>query len=318
MRKSGPRIIFMGTPAFAAFSLKKLHNSDYNIVAVVTGPDKPAGRGQKLSSSEVKKTAIELGIKVLQPEKLKSPDFINQLEALKPDIQVVVAFRMLPEQVWSLPPLGTFNLHASLLPQYRGAAPINWVIMNGEAETGITTFLLDKEIDTGKILFREPVKILQNETAGSLHDRLMQAGAELIMKTIDALASGTANPVNQSELISDPSHLKTAPKLTRDDCHIDWNRSCLEIAAQIRGLNPVPGAFTYLRTVNDTLLIKIFEVQPIITDHEYQPGHFLSEGKTSLMFAAPDGFVKVTSLQLTGKKRMTSSEFLRGFRFSDY
>ncbi|HSV75550.1 MAG TPA: methionyl-tRNA formyltransferase, partial [Bacteroidales bacterium] len=195
MSKSGPRIVFMGTPAFAAHSLRRLHQAGCNIVAVVTAPDKPSGRGLKLNASEVKKAALELGLKVMQPERLKAPEFLVQLEALKPDLQVVVAFRMLPEQIWSLPAFGTFNLHASLLPQYRGAAPINWVIMNGETLTGLTTFLIDKEIDTGKILYREPVNILPNDTAGSLHDRLMEQGAALVVKTVDALTNGTATPM---------------------------------------------------------------------------------------------------------------------------
>jgi len=317
MGKSVPRIVFLGTPAFAAHSLKSLHGAGFNLVAVVTAPDKPAGRGLKLNISEVKKTALELGLDVLQPERLKSPEFLVRLEALKPDLLVVVAFRMLPEQIWSLPPLGTFNLHASLLPQYRGAAPINWVIMNGETETGLTTFLIDKEIDTGKILFREPVKIFHNDTAGSLHNRLMEAGAALVIKTVDALTKGTTTPMDQSKFITGSGALKVAPKLTRNDCQIDWSRSCHEIAAQIRGLNPVPGAFTFLTMGNEPTLVKVYEAQPVVTAHSYQPGHFLVEEKNCLTFATPDGLVKVTNLQMTGKKRMSAAEFIRGFRFSN-
>lgn len=317
MSKSGPRIVFMGTPAFAAHSLRRLHQAGCNIVAVVTAPDKPSGRGLKLNASEVKKAALELGLKVMQPERLKAPEFLVQLEALKPDLQVVVAFRMLPEQIWSLPAFGTFNLHASLLPHYRGAAPINWVIMNGETLTGLTTFIIDKEIDTGKILYREPVNILPNDTAGSLHDRLMEQGAALVVKTVDALTNGTATPMEQSTFIADTGQLKMAPKLTKANCQIDWSRSCHQIAAQIRGLNPVPGAYTYITIGNEPSLVKIFEAQPVIASHSYLPGQFLLEDKNCLTFATPDGLVKVTSLQMTGKKRMSAAEFIRGFRFTN-
>lgn len=304
----------MGTPALAAHSLKVLHEKQYNIVGVVTAPDKPAGRGLKLAHSEVKKYALENGIPVLQPQKLKDPDFFSQLNALKPDLQVVVAFRMLPESVWSLPRMGTFNMHASLLPQYRGAAPINWAIINGEKETGVTTFLLDKEIDTGKILFQKVMPLSENETAGSLHDKIMVAGAEMVVKTVDALAKGTVNPINQVEFIDKNIPLKKAPKIFKEDCLISWERPCEEIANRIHGLSPVPGAYTEIIYDGKPLTIKIFEARAELSNHKYKPGEIITDGKTTLFFASPDGLVKVESLQMAGKKRMNAPEFLRGFR----
>jgi methionyl-tRNA formyltransferase len=314
MNSKDLRIVFMGTPALAAFSLKALHESGYNVVAVVTAPDKPAGRGLKLIHSEVKNYALEHGLTLLQPEKLKSPEFIESLQALQPDVQVVVAFRMLPEAVWSLPGMGTFNMHASLLPKYRGAAPINWAIINGETETGVTTFLLDREIDTGKILFQERIPILKNETAGSLHDRIMVIGAEIVLRTIDVLAEGKAKPIEQDELISDPSKLKKAPKIFKEDCLIDWKRSCQDIANLIHGMSPIPGAFTVINTDGEELSLKIFEVEAEVMVHPYKYGEMLTDRKNILIFTTSDGIIKVKSLQMAGKKRMITSDFLRGFR----
>lgn len=304
----------MGTPALAAYSLKVLHEKKYNIVGVVTAPDKPAGRGLKIAYSDVKKYALENGLPILQPQKLKDPDFFSQLNALKPDLQVVVAFRMLPESVWSLPRLGTFNMHASLLPQYRGAAPINWAIISGEKETGVTTFLLDKEIDTGKILFQQTLPVSENETAASLHDKIMVAGAKMVLKTVDALANGTANPIVQSELIEKNTLLKKAPKIFKEDCLIDWRTSCKDIVNRVHGLSPIPGAYTEITYDGRPLTLKIFEAEAEIFQHKYKPGELISDGKNTLFFAAQDGMVKVKSLQMAGKKRMNTPDFLRGFR----
>jgi methionyl-tRNA formyltransferase len=308
------RIVFMGTPSLAAFSLKALHESGYNVVAVVTAPDKPAGRGLKLIHSEVKKYALEHGLPLLQPEKLKSPEFLESLQVLQPDVQVVVAFRMLPEAVWSLPRLGTFNMHASLLPQYRGAAPINWAIINGETETGVTTFLLDREIDAGKILFQERIPILKNETAGSLHDRIMLIGASIVLRTIDGLAEGKAKPIEQDKLITDPSQLKKAPKIFKEDCFIDWKRSCRDIVNLIHGMSPIPGAYTAIKTDGEEFTLKIFEAEAEEMAHPYKPGEMFIDGKNNLIFTTSDGIIRVKSLQMAGKKRMTASDFLRGFR----
>jgi methionyl-tRNA formyltransferase len=308
------RIVFMGTPALAAFSLKTLHESGYNVVAVVTAPDKPAGRGLKLIQSEVKKYALEHGLPLLQPQKLKSPEFLESLQVLQPDVQVVVAFRMLPESVWSFSRLGTFNMHASLLPQYRGAAPINWAIINGETETGVTTFLLDREMDTGKILFQERIPILKNETAGSLHDRIMVIGAGIVIRTIEALAQGKAKPVEQNELITDPSQLKKAPKIFKEDCLIDWKRSCHDIANLIHGMSPIPGAFAVINTDGEEFSLKIFEAEAEGMVHPYKPGEMFTDGKDNLIFTTSDGIIRVKSLQMAGKKRMGASDFLRGFR----
>ncbi|MBW6499251.1 MAG: methionyl-tRNA formyltransferase [Bacteroidales bacterium] len=311
------RLVFMGTPALAAFSLRKLHEGGYNVVGVVTAPDKPAGRGLKLQPSEVKKYATEKNIPVLQPEKLKSPEFLEQLKSLAPDVQVVVAFRMLPEAVWSLPEKGTFNMHASLLPQYRGAAPINWAIINGEKETGVTTFLLDREIDTGKILFQERLDIFENETAGSLHDRIMVVGADLVLKTIDALALNQVEPLDQSALIAETSQLKKAPKIFKEDCLIDWKKPCHEVANHIHGMSPFPGAFTVIEVDKREIILKIFEAEAREMTHSYNYGEIFSDGKSILALATPDGIVEVKSLQMAGKKRMSTSDFLRGFRLDD-
>jgi methionyl-tRNA formyltransferase len=303
------RIIFMGTPEFAVQSLDELIASGAEIVGVVTAPDKPAGRGQKVSESAVKQYAVSHGLKVLQPEKLKNEQFLKELEALGADLQVVVAFRMLPEVVWNMPPRGTINLHASLLPQYRGAAPINWVLINGEKESGVTTFFLKHDIDTGDILFTEKVTLTGKETAGELHDRLMYKGAGLLVKTAKAIESGRYTELPQAHL-AEGVELRHAPKIFKDDCKIDWNQSAEKVYNLIRGLSPYPTAFT---TLNDKVL-KVFGAEYQIGGTGISPGGFLTDNKTYLKFAATDGFVSLTDVQLEGKKRMGIEEFLRGVR----
>ena len=299
----------MGTPQFAVVSLDALITAGCDIIAVVTAPDKPAGRGQKISESAVKQYAISNGIKVLQPVKLKDPEFLEELSSLQADLQVVVAFRMLPEAVWSMPPRGTINLHASLLPQYRGAAPINWVIINGEKESGVTTFFLKQEIDTGDILFTEKVTLSGSETAGELHDRLMNKGAGLLVKTVKGVESGRYNEHPQSQLL-DGVELRHAPKIFKEDCLIDWLQSAETIYNKIRGLSPSPTAYT---TLNGKML-KIFRAEYEITEPGIQPGGFLTDHKTYLKFAAKDGFISLTDIQLEGKKQMGVKEFLRGVK----
>jgi methionyl-tRNA formyltransferase len=298
------RIIFMGTPDFAVASLEKLISEGCNIVAVVTSPDKPAGRGMQLQESPVKKFAIEHHLNVLQPEKLKDENFVNTIESLKPDLQVVVAFRMLPEIIWSLPPMGTLNLHGSLLPQYRGAAPINWAIINGEKFTGVTTFKLKHEIDTGNILLSEKILINDNETAGTLHDKMKNVGADLLFQTIVGLANNTIVEKPQEN-----KAYKNAPKIFTETCTIDWNQSCTSVHNLIRGLSPYPGAFSYL----DGKKIKIFESEikhgPLLN-----PGEITTDGKTFLRYSCLDGQINILELQLEGKKRMAIADFLRGYR----
>jgi len=296
----------MGTPDFAVASLDALVQAHFDIVAVITAPDKPAGRGQKLSESAVKKYAVEKGIPVLQPEKLKNPAFIAQLKAYNADLQVVVAFRMLPEVVWAMPPKGTINLHVSLLPQYRGAAPINHAIINGEKESGVTTFFLTHEIDTGDIILSDKVSISDDDTAGDLHDKLMNVGAKLLVKTVSAIAEGnfSEQPQPQSDV------LKHAPKIFKEDCKIDWNNSAIKVYNLIRGLSPYPTAFTFL---NDKTL-KIFKAELEPKEPAIAAGGFLTDGKTFLKFATKDGFIKLLDIQYEGKKRMLIEDFLRGIR----
>jgi len=294
----------MGTPEFAVQSLKALVENNFNVVAVVTVPDKPAGRGLQLQPSPVKKYAEEKKLPVLQPAKLKSPEFIHELRSYAADLQVVVAFRMLPEIVWNMPRLGTINLHASLLPDYRGAAPINWAIINGEHETGVTTFFLKQAIDTGDMIMQEKVTIDDDDTAGTLHDKLMVLGGALIVKTVGAIASGNYTTIPQSG-----SSEKTAPKIFKEDGRINWHKGVAEINNFVRGLSPYPGAYTYL----DEKLMKIFRVETEHDPHQHPPGHLLTDGKTHLKFTAADGIVSVTDLMLEGKKRMRVEEFLRGY-----
>jgi methionyl-tRNA formyltransferase len=315
MRAQELRIVFMGTPDFAVASLQALVDGGYNVAGVITAPDKPAGRGKKLTESAVKKYAVENNIKVLQPEKLKNPDFIEELKALKPDLQVVVAFRMLPEVVWAMPPLGTFNLHGSLLPQYRGAAPLNWAVINGETKTGVTTFLLDHKIDTGKILFRREIKIGKNDTVGDVHDRLMEVGARLVLKTVDALSKGKVKPIPQSELESDENS-KPAPKIFKIDCKINWTKDVETVRNLIRGLSPHPAAWANLvhKDTGRTIPCKIFFAQPVISAETAAPGTIDSDDESFLNVACGNGWLEITDLQLSGKKRMNAADFLRGFR----
>ena len=298
----------MGTPSFAVSSLDALVKVGFNIVAVITAPDKPAGRGQKVSQSAVKIYAEGNGIPVLQPQKLKDPEFILKLKSLNADLQVVVAFRMLPEIVWNMPAKGTINLHASLLPQYRGAAPINWVIINGEKTTGITTFFLKHEIDTGDILFAEKVSIGPQETAGELHDKLMIAGSHLLVQTVKAIQSGDYNETSQDN--SGGKELLHAPKLFKEDSLLNWNLPALTVYNRIRGLSPYPTAYTFI--LNKSL--KIFHADLELAKHELNPGTHYTDGKTFLKFACPDGFISVRDVQIEGKKRMKIDEFLRGVR----
>lgn len=300
------RIVFMGTPDFAVASLDALVQANFDVVAVVTAPDRPAGRGQKLNESAVKKYAVEKHIPVLQPEKLKNPDFLETLASYKADLQVVVAFRMLPEVVWNMPPKGTINLHGSLLPQYRGAAPINHAIINGEKESGVTTFFLTHEIDTGNIILSDSVAIADDETAGELHDKLMHVGANLLVKTLKAIEAGEVSEQPQPQ----SGELQHAPKIFKDDCKIDWNNQAQAIYNLIRGLSPYPTAFTFL---NDKTL-KIFKAELEDKEPGIVAGGFLTDGKTYLKFAAKDGFIKLLDIQYEGKKRMLIEDFLRGMR----
>jgi len=303
------RIIYMGTPDFAVAGLKILVKNDYNIAGVITMPDKPAGRGRKINESAVKKYAKENKLNILQPEKLKNPEFLKELKELKADLQIVVAFRMLPEIVWSMPRMGTFNLHASLLPQYRGAAPINWAIINGEKETGITTFLLDKEIDTGKILFQEKVSIGENDNMEDVHDRLMNLGADLILKTIEAIADNNLRPIPQNQIHS----LKPAPKIFKEDCHINWSMPAKQTRNLIRGLSPYPAAWTEISNFQGkTFSMKIFSAE-IEGKTDLVPGTILSDGKKEIRIVSGENFLKITDLQISGKKRMNVSDFLNGF-----
>ena len=309
------RIVFMGTPDFAVESLKALVEKNYNIVGVITAPDKPAGRGRQLSESAVKQYAIQHSLRILQPEKLKNPEFIAELESLKADLQVVVAFRMLPEMVWSMPPMGTFNLHGSLLPQYRGAAPLNWAVINGETETGVTTFLLSHEIDTGRIMFQEKIEIAENDTVGDLHDRLMVIGASLVVETVDALAGGNVEAIDQEHLIDNPDRIKHAPKIFKDDCRIDWTRDTESVRNLIRGLSPYPAAWTELEHPGkkEVLTAKIFAATRDNSSLPAAPGTLQTDGKKFLKIACPDGWLSITDIQLSGKKRMKTDELLRGF-----
>ena len=309
------RIVYMGTPEFAVAPLDALVGAGYKIAGVVTVPDKPSGRGLKMNESAVKKYAAEKGLPILQPVKLKDPDFLAQLAALKADLFVVVGFRMLPQEVWSMPPLGTINLHAALLPQYRGAAPINWAVINGERISGVTTFMIDKQIDTGGIILRQECRIADTDTAGDLHDALMPLGAELVLQTVQGLIEHSVETRVQRSFIQGSEVLKPAPKLTRELCHIDWRDSTRNICNLIRGLSPYPGAFTELYKEEEApVQLKIFRAEPMPDAAPAQPGTLLSDGKTYLAVATLDGAVRITDLQLSGKKRMETGAFLLGFR----
>ncbi len=307
-----PRIVFFGTPEFAVFSLRRLADYGFPVIGVVTAPDRPAGRGLRVQYSPVKQAALDKGIPLLQPPNLKDPGFLKALSEWKPDIQVIIAFRMLPRAVWSLPPLGTINLHASLLPQYRGAAPINWVLINGEKETGVTTFFLDERIDTGKIIDFTGLAIGPRETAGALHDRLMVAGADLVIKTLEEIISGSVRLLPQ-EMISANLELKVAPKLTREHCRIEWNRDADQIHNQIRGLSPNPGAFTELPLRDGgSLFCKILRSDFEIAGMEFKPGHLLTDGKTYMKVSGKNGFIRILEIQPAGRKPLKIEDFLNG------
>lgn len=310
-----PRIVYMGTPDFAVEPLKAIVNAGYNVVAVITVPDKPVGRGQKLQSSPVKQFAEEKGLLVLQPEKLRNEGFINQLKELNPDIAVVVAFRMLPESVWSLPKLGTFNLHASLLPQYRGAAPINWAIINGEKRTGLTTFLLEKEIDTGNIIDQIEVEIGENETAGELHDKLMYHGGAMVVKTIQKLVEGNFTPIPQNNLLI--GEVKTASKIFKDTCKVNWNKPATDVHNFIRGLSPYPAAWSEMViSIDDAesiISVKIFRTSTLNQNTNSTYGSVQTDGKKFLRVACSNGLVEIHTIQQAGKKAMPIDEFIRGW-----
>ncbi len=308
------RIIYFGTPEFAASQLEAILAAGYEVAAVVTMPDKPAGRGRKIQFSEVKKTALEHQLPLLQPEKLKDPEFITALESFHADLFIVVAFRMLPSVVWKMPRLGTFNLHASLLPQYRGAAPINHAIINGETETGLTTFFLNEEIDKGAVILRERIPIRPDETAGELHDELMALGNRLVVETIRKIENNDIQPVTQ-ETLAAGTPLKDAPKIFKDFCAIQWDKPCIDIYNHIRGLSPYPAAHTQLRGENgETLDLKVYKAQMELKNATEAPGTVVTDGKTFLKLATKDGYISLTIIQQAGKKAMEIQDFLRGAR----
>lgn len=318
MEKKDLRIVYMGTPEFAVESLKRLVEGGYNVVGVITMPDKPMGRhGSVLQSSPVKAYAVSQGLKVLQPEKLKDENFLEELRALRADLQIVVAFRMLPEVVWQMPRLGTFNLHASLLPQYRGAAPINWAVINGETETGITTFFLKHEIDTGEIIDQVRVPIADTDNVGVVYDRLMMLGGDLVLKTVDAILAGNVRTVPQ-EALSEAGPLHPAPKIFKDMCRIDWTKGVKPVYDFIRGLSPYPAAWTELCEPDSApVVMKVYEASKEFTEHTLSPGTIVTDKKTYFKVASTDGFVHLLSIQFAGKKRMSVADFLRGYRHSE-
>ncbi len=315
MDKKDLRIVYMGTPEFAVESLKCLVEGGYNVVGVLTMPDKAAGRGQKLQYSAVKQYALSQNLPLLQPVSLKDETFLDELRAWQADLQIVVAFRMLPEVVWNMPRFGTFNLHASLLPQYRGAAPINWAVINGETETGITTFFLEHGMDTGKVIQQVRISIAETDNVGVVHDRLMELGGKLVLETVDAICHDTIRPIAQKEMAGF-TRLLPAPKIFKDTCLINWNQPVKQVYDFIRGLSPYPAARTSLHNVKgEEVELKIFETCKVHEAPSHAPGMVISNGKDSLRFAATDGYIEVIELQQAGKKRMTATEFLRGFRF---
>lgn len=302
------RIVFMGTPDFAVASLAKLVENGCEVVVVITAPDKPSGRGLQMHETPVKKYAVSQNIPVLQPEKLKNPDFLKQLRSYQADLQVVVAFRMLPEVVWNMPTIGTFNLHGSLLPQYRGAAPINWAVINGDAETGVTTFFIQQEIDTGNIIFAEKEPILQDDNAGTVHDKLMDRGANLVLKTVRAIESGNYPQMPQQMDVE----LKAAPKIFKETCQINWNQSAEKVHNFVRGLSPYPASWTVLSEKK----CKIYQSEiGDLVNNSSEIGSFKTDEKTFLAFRCSDKWLNIKELQLEGKKRMSIEEFLRGYRF---
>lgn len=303
------RILFMGTPDFAVASLKALVEADYNIVGVITAPDKPAGRGRKLNESAIKKYALSKGLHIMQPTNLKNTAFLDELEALSIDLQVVVAFRMLPVQVWSKPKLGTFNLHASLLPDYRGAAPINWAIINGENKTGVSTFYINEDIDTGSILKQEAVSIELTDTAGDLHDKLMEIGSKVVLETVEMIQNGEANPVAQENRT-----FKPAPKLHKENCRINWRLPKVQIYNHIRGLSPYPGAWTVLQNEGEQIEVKIYKTAMLEEVHELEAGKVMIS-KKHLKVAVQDGLIEILELKMAGKRKMDALSLINGFEF---
>ena len=317
MQKEDLRIVYMGTPDFAVESLHQLVEGGYNVVGVITMPDKPMGRhGSVLQPSPVKQYAVEKELRVLQPVNLKDEAFVEELRSLKADLQIVVAFRMLPEVVWNMPPMGTFNLHASLLPQYRGAAPINWAIINGDTETGITTFFLKHEIDTGEVIQQVRVPIADEDDVEVIHDKLMMLGGRLVTETVDAILAGEVKPIPQEEMISlSEEELRPAPKIFKDTCRIDWTKGVKGVYDFVRGLSPYPAAWTELvNAEGGSQVLKIFQTEKIFFSHGEKIGTLSSDGKTYLRVALADGYLNILSLQLAGKKRMPVADFLRGFK----
>ena len=315
MNKEDLRIVFLGTPDFAVESLRRIHEGGYNIVGVVTMPDKPAGRGHKLLHSPVKQYAVEHGLHLMQPPRLKADDFVEELRSLNANLFVVIAFRMLPEVVWSMPELGTFNLHASLLPKYRGAAPINWAVINGDTETGVTTFFLKHEIDTGDILRQERIEIRPEDNVGDVHDRLMMLGAELTLDTIEHIIAEDLRPIPQDEILqgAEPT---PAPKIFKETCRIDWTRKAVEVHNLVRGLSPYPAAWTEIVDGEaEPMSAKIFETAVVESGAEMHPGKITIDGNRLLVDCA-DARIEILSLQAAGKKRMPAADFLRGSRFT--
>ncbi|MDP5105909.1 MAG: methionyl-tRNA formyltransferase [Polaribacter sp.] len=304
------RIVFMGTPDFAVTILKHLVDNKYNVVGVITAPDKPAGRGRKLNESDVKKYALSKNLTILQPTNLKNEEFHQELKALKADLQIVVAFRMLPEMVWKMPKFGTFNLHASLLPQYRGAAPIHWAIINGETKTGVSTFFIDDKIDTGAIILQEEITIAIDETVGTLHDKLMFLGANLVAKTIDLISDGNVTTKKQPALEE-----KSAPKLDPENTKINWNDSLENIYNKIRGLNPFPSAWTIIKNNDEEISAKIYAIQKEICEHQYSLGKIITT-KKEMKVAVNNGFIIIDEIKLSGKKKMDVKSLLNGYPFS--
>ena len=316
MQKEALRIVYMGTPEFAVEPLKALVKGGFNIVGVVTMPDKCSGRGMKLQASPVKQYALAQNIPVLQPEKLKNQEFLDELSSLHADLQIVVAFRMLPEVVWSMPTMGTFNLHASLLPQYRGAAPINWAVINGDKETGVTTFFLQHAIDTGDIIMQEKIAIGDEECTGSVHDRLMELGAKLVLKTVEAILEGNVVTTSQS-LLNPEEKLKPAPKLFKDNTRIDWSQKGRQLFNFVRGLSPYPAAWTELCNSDECIGVKVFEAVFEQKNHDLEPGKIITDGKKELKVAVADGFLCLKRLQLAGRKTLNADDLLRGFKDID-
>lgn len=308
--KTALRIVFMGTPDFAVATLKTILANNYQVVGVITAPDKPAGRGRKINESAVKQFAQDESLSILQPTNLKDPDFLASLQALQANVQVVVAFRMLPKAVWQMPALGTFNLHASLLPNYRGAAPINWAIINGETETGVSTFFIDDKIDTGDMILQETVPIAETDNVGTLHDTLMETGSHLVADTLKLIASGTVKTTPQQE----HTELKDAHKLDRDNCKIDWQATSEQIHNKVRGLNPYPSAWCYLKNNDEPLEIKIYETRKEQADHSVAIGQIETTKKT-LKVAVTDGYIFIDSLKLPGKRKMAINDLLNGYEF---